>query len=195
VTRAAVVRDHYLRHQRRLLAAVAPLDERQLVARSGNATSIAFNLWHVARWADWLQCTLPSAVDGLRARVGPHDEIWAADALAARWGLAEETLGNAQTGMGMDEAASATLTLPPKADLVAYAERAFAAVDDMLAALDDELLDALVIVPPDRAPWMSSTAPRSVLYWILIYLDHGARHLGMVETLRGVAGLRGTTTV
>jgi hypothetical protein len=195
VTRAAVVRDHFLRHQRRLLAAVAPLDESQLRLRSGNATPIAFNLWHVARWADWLQCTLTSSVDGLRERIGARDEIWAAEALAARWGLAEATLGSAQTGMGMDDDVSAALPLPPKPELVAYAERAFAAADAMLAAVDDVLLDALVMVPRERAPWMSSSEPRSVLYWILIYLDHGARHLGMVEALRGAAGLRGTTTV
>jgi uncharacterized damage-inducible protein DinB len=194
VTRAATVREHYLRHQRRLLAAVAPLDDSQIRARTGNATSIAFNLWHVARWADWLQCTLRSSTEGLRTRLGPRDEIWASEGLATRWGLAAATLGNAQTGMGMDEDVSATLPLPAKAELVAYAERAFAAVDAVLVSLDDELLDAPVNVPRERAPWMSPEKPRTVLHWILIYLDHGARHLGMVETLRGIAGLRGTAT-
>ena len=194
MTRAETVREHYLRHQRRLLAVVAPLDESQIRARGGNATSIAFNLWHVARWADWLQCTLTSSTEGLRTRLGARDEIWASEGLATRWGLAAATLGNAQTGMGMDEEMSAALPLPPKAELVAYAERAFAAVDAVLVSLDDALLDAPVIVPRDRAPWMSPATPRTVLHWILIYLDHGARHLGMVETLRGIAGLRGTAT-
>jgi hypothetical protein len=195
MTRAEIVRNHYLRHQRRLLAAVAPLDESQMRARSGNATSIAFNLWHVARWADWLQCTLTSSTEGLRTRIGARDEIWASEGLAARWGLAEATLGNSQTGMGMDESASAALTLPPKAELVAYAERAFAAVDAVLKALNDEVLDAPAVIPRERVPWMSAAEPLTVMYWFLVYLDHGARHLGMVETLRGIAGLRGTATV
>jgi len=117
-----------------------------------------------------------------------------AEALAARWGLAEATLGNAQTGMGMDEDVSAKLALPVKADVVAYATRSFAAVDALLASVDDELLDELVRVPHDRTPWISQARPRTVLYWILLYLDHGARHLGMVETLRGIAGLEGTAT-
>jgi hypothetical protein len=187
VTRAEIVRNVYLRHQRPLLAAVAPLDESQMRARPGNATSIAFNLWHVARWADWLQSALVSSPEGLRTRIGPR--------VAARWGLAEATLGTSQTGMGMDDDVSAELPLPPKADLVAYAERAFTAVDDLLASLDDEALDAPASIPLDRTPWMSAADSSTVMQWILVYLDHGGRHLGMVETLRGIAGLRGTATV
>lgn len=164
-------------------------------ARSGNATSIAFNLWHVARWADWLQCTLSSSTEGLRKGIGPRDEIWVSEGLAARWGLAEATLGNSQTGMGMDDSASAALALPPKADVVAYAERAFAAVDAVLAALNDDALDAPAVIPRERVPWIRAVEPLTVMYWLLIYLDHGARHLGMVEALRGLAGLRGTATV
>jgi hypothetical protein len=195
VTRAEILRNHFLRHQRRLLAAVAHLDDSQMRARSGNATSIAFNLWHVARWADWLQCTLTSFTEGLHLPIGPRDEIWASEGLAARWGLAEAALGNSQTGMGMDDSASAALRLPPKADLVAYAELAFAAVDAVLVALNDDALDAPAVIPRDRAPWITAAEPLTVMYWFLIYLDHGARHLGMVETLRGIAGLRGTATV
>jgi len=46
-----------------------------------------------------------------------------------------------------------------------------------------------------RAPWLSSpTQYGTVGIWIATGIRHEARHLGMIEALRGAIGLRGTVT-
>ena len=61
-------------HQR-LLEIVDDLSEPQLIWRPGpHAPSIGFHLWHMARWADRLQATLPTMALAQSSDAMP--EIW-----------------------------------------------------------------------------------------------------------------------
>jgi DinB family protein len=184
----------YALGHRNVLDAVEELAEDQMRWRPPRTNSIAFNLWHIARWADHMQSVVGALTPGLRERVGPSGEIWTREALAARWGFPAGELGSAETGMGMDEGASAELPLPPKDDLVAYAARAFEAADRSVREVRDDDLTRNAEFDPATIPWASSSDYGTVAGWILGGIRHDSRHLGMIEALKGSMGLRGTAT-
>lgn len=172
----------------RLLEAAADLSEAQLHWWPGpHAPSAAFHLWHMARWADRVQATLPTMSAALAGRLGASGEIWEVQGLAAVWGWQGAQLGYGQTGMELGDDMAAALQLPAGPALLAYARAAFAAADRASGALDDGLLHEEGV---DIYGKVSSVA-----YVLLVHLAHAARHLGMVEALRGVQGMRGTATV
>jgi hypothetical protein len=172
----------------RLLEIVADLSEDQLSWRPGlYAPPIGFHLWHMARWADRVQATLPAMSAALGLRLGLGGEIWTQQALAHLWGWQTEQLGYGQTGMELSDDMAAELQLPPKEILVDYARQAFAAADRAIGTLDDQLLQERGVDIYGRES--------SVGYVLLVHLSHASRHLGMIEGLRGVQGLRGTATV
>ena len=186
----------YALNHRNALQAVGDVDEDQLRWRPPRSNSIAFNLWHIARWADHLQSILSTMTPALRDRIGATPEIWARAGLAAKWGLAAGELGNVETGMGMDEDASARLALPATKELLSYVNLAFAAADDAVGKVRDEDLTVSADLDAKRVPWLTSPAQYGTVgSWITVSLRHEARHLGMIEALKGAAGLRGTATV
>lgn len=191
---ADVIADMYALGHRNVLDAVNELAEDQMRWRPPRSNSIAFNLWHIARWADHMQSVVGSLTPGLRERLGPSDEIWRREALSAKWGFPSGGLGSAETGMGMDEDASAELPLPPKDDLVAYASGAFEAADRSVHAVRDDDLARAAEFDPARIPWASSKDYGTVAGWILGGIRHDSRHLGMIEALKGAIGMRGTAT-
>src|SRR5439155_3795249 len=132
-TAQAVVGCSALTHKR-VLHVIEDLDDAALHERSGRANSIGFNLWHIARWADWLQ----AQIGGTR---GEGDRsIWEREALPGRWHWDSAKLGASQTGMGMDESVSAELPLPPKSEIERYARASFSALEGSIAHLDEEML-------------------------------------------------------
>jgi DinB superfamily len=150
------------------------------------APSIGFHLWHIARWADLFQARFPGFAAGL-ARLGPNEQIWERDELAGAWGLTA-ALGRHETGWGLDDDASASLPLPSKDRLIAYASAAFEAATTVFSGLHDgELLDPTRNIYDADEDWI-------VLDHFHWYRGHGARHLGMIEALKGVLGMRGTAT-
>jgi uncharacterized damage-inducible protein DinB len=168
------------------LTAVADLSPEQVRRGSAGAPSIGFHLWHMARWADLLQAKLPEMTEELATRLSARLQIWESEALAARWGLTIEQLGGEATGMGMDDDVSATLALPGPEELAGYTRRAFGAVDEALAAVDDgQLAESCVDMYGART---------SVGTALLSHVSHMNRHLGMIEALKGAQGLRGTAT-
>jgi hypothetical protein len=172
----------------RLLEIVADLSGEQLGWRPDlHAPPIAFHLWHMARWADRVQATLPAMSAALGQRLGPGVEIWQANALARQWGWQTDDLGYGQTGMELGDELAAELQLPPKDILSDYARQAFAAADRALGVLDDQLLQERGVDIYGRV--------NSVGYVVLVHLSHASRHLGTIEGLRGMQGLRGTATV
>ena len=161
-------------------------DERSAARPAATAPSIGFHLWHTARWADLFQARFPTFAPSL-ARLGPKEEIWVRDRVAARWGL-EGELGRNDSGWGLDDDASGALRLPPPADLLLYAGDAFGAAVGVLAQLaDDELLVETGNIYGEDEVWL-------VVDHFSWHLGHGARHLGMIEALKGVLGMRGTVT-
>lgn len=172
----------------RLLEIVADLTEDQVAWRPDlHAPPIGFHLWHMARWADRVQATLPGMSPALEARLGARGEVWEINGLARQWGWENEQLGYGQTGMELGDELAAGLRLPHKDVLVDYASQAFAAADHAFAALDDQRLH-------ERGTDIYGQV-NSAAYVLLIHLSHASRHLGMIEALRGVRGLRGTATV
>jgi uncharacterized damage-inducible protein DinB len=172
---------------RRLLEISADLSDAQLRWSPGaRAPSIAFHVWHMGRWADRLQATLPGMTTLAQASE-PACELWETEALAQRWGWSPDTLGYGQTGMEMSDEAASNLKLPPTDALFDYASRAFAAADRAVAAIEDQQLEQRGIDIYEHE--------NSVGYVLLVHLSHASRHLGMIECLRGVQGLRGTATV
>jgi DinB family protein len=184
----------YALGHRNVLDAVQELDEDQMRWRPPRSNSIAFNLWHIARWADHMQWVVGSLTPGLRARLGTSGEIWTREALAAKWRFPAGSLGSVETGMGMDEDASAELPLPPKHDLIAYATRAFAAADRAVREVRDDDLARSAEFDPAMVPWTSKSEYGTVANWILGGIRHDSRHLGMIEALKGAMGMRGTAT-
>jgi uncharacterized damage-inducible protein DinB len=173
---------------RRLLEIVDDLSEPQLHWRPDtHAPSIAFHLWHMARWADRLQVTLPAMIVAPSQPTDTAPEIWETDALAQQWGWHAATLGYGQTGMEMSDDMAADLELPHKRVLIDYARQAFAAADRAVSVLEDHQLD-------ERGVDIYGQE-NSIGYVLLVHLSHASRHLGMIECLRGVQGLRGTATV
>jgi len=188
------IADVYALGHRNVLAAVKELGEDQMRWRPPRSNSIAFNLWHIARWADHMQSVVGALTPGLRERLGTSGEIWTRETLSAKWGFPATGLGSAETGMGMDEDASAELPLPPKDELVAYATRAFAAADRAVKEVRDDDLARGAEFDPASVPWASPAEYGTVAAWILGGIRHDSRHLGMIEALKGAVGLRGTAT-
>jgi hypothetical protein len=187
-TPADLLAAHYRRTNARVLAVVEELDDdRVRLAPAPGAHSVAFNLWHLARWADDLAAQVPAMTPVLTERLGPGRQIWEAEGLGSRWGFPAGVLGHHDTGMLMDDGAAAGLPMPPKAELIDYARRAFAAAERAVAAVGDQLLE-----PDGRGGSPASTA--IVGDAVATHLEHNNRHLGEIECLRGLLGLRGSAT-
>lgn len=193
-TVADEIADIYALGHRNVLEAVREVGEDQMRWRPPRSNSISFNLWHIARWADHMQSVVGALTPGLRERVGASIEIWTRESLSAKWGFPAGGLGAAETGMGMDEDASAELPLPPKGDLVGYATRAFEAADLAVREVHDDDLARTAEFDPATVPWVSPSDYGTVANWILGGIRHDSRHLGMIEALKGSVGLRGTAT-
>lgn len=161
---------------RLLLDGVAGLSDAQVVARPGGTLpSIAFHLWHSARWADY-DCEVCAGVP----------QVWLSGGYAARWRLPgiEDSDGGTGTGLGDDQAAA--LELPGTRDLMAYATAAFASLEATVAQLED---GRLALRPNPR-----ESGADSVEALLFMHLTHVNRHLGMVEAIKGLQGMRGTAT-
>ena len=143
----------------------------------GEANSIAFNLWHVARWDDSLFPAMARAVPELAATLGAPEELWSRDGLDRSWGLPAD-LGGGGAGTGLPGDVARGLVLPERDIVVSYARRAFDEFATHFAKLDDASL-GLTLAPKHE---------RTVGHWVLYYWEHAARHLGMIEALRGALG-------
>jgi hypothetical protein len=154
---------------------------------STTSPSIAFHVWHLARWADLLQSRIPGMTVGLGTKLGKGRQIWDAEGLAQEWGFAQFDLGGEATGMGMDEDVSAALPLPDRERLLGYAQRAFEAANRAVEAADEDALRESCTDLYGRETSVGAA--------IVGHLAHVNRHLGMIEALRGVHGLKGTATI
>lgn len=169
------------------LGAVEDLDDERFRSRPGSkAPSIAFHLWHTARWPDALQERFGSFAPQLVRFVG-REQIWTARQLAGTWGLGDR-LGEEATGMGLDDDASAALPLPARDDVVSYARQAFTAAEEVLRGVEDDEFFVWTADFYGEGDWV-------VIDHFGWHLTHASRHLGMSEALKGVLDVRGTATV
>lgn len=174
----AELAERYRVNQHSLLALVSGLTDEQL-AWSPNTTtpSAGFHVWHLARWADYLQAIIN----------GRGSQVWERQGLAAQWTLAAHGLGYAQTGMGMEAAEAADLPLPGRGRLLAYARSAFEAAQQAVARIDDgSFFDVYPGLQGEN--WHDGQIGPIVITW----MTHDNRHLGMIEALTGLQGIPGT---
>lgn len=175
----ASIAELYTTTHERILQATEPLSQAELDWSPGvTAPSIAFHLWHTARYADYVAEII----------WGPGSQIWEQERLAELWGLGTN-LGIAGTGMGLDDAASVTLPLPGKDTLLEYARRAFMHANAAAQSLTDE---QFFEVRQDR--YGIAYKEHILGPAVLMFLAHTSRHLGMIEALKGFQGMRGTAT-
>jgi hypothetical protein len=183
----------YLRTHALALAVAEEAREEQLhwQPQSGRH-SLAFHLWHMARWADHLQASLPGMTPELGRRLGSGLEIWTSEKIAQQWGLDTAALGFAQTGMMMGDDVAGQLRFPAKEQLVAYMRQVFAAAERAVQSLDEEQFYAPEQPQPlTEGIWQEGPVGNV----ILVHLTHDNRHLGMIECLRGLQLGSGTATI
>ena len=147
--------------------------------------SVAWQIWHIARWDDRFAEIIVEKTPELAGRFGPPSQIWATESLAKAWGLPVGRMGRRDTGTDMDDESADALRLPDKAVVLDYARRVFARLQAVLQAIPGTSL--FVVMPDD--PDGDSFAQN-----IMLYLDHVQRHLGMIEALRGLQGAAGIAT-
>ena len=155
-----------------MLTVIAELSDEQLGWRpSPKAHSIGFTLWHTARADDNVQADLTG---------GPL--LWESGGYAARWGHPERGVGT-----GWDDDRAAALPLPPKRELIEYVTRVFAAVDLGTGTVDDARFEL-----PIQSRFRGTDSTYGEV--MLVCLSHDNRHLGEMEYIKGLLGLRGTAT-
>lgn len=166
-------------------------DEQIHWSPSGNH-SIAFHLWHIARWTDHFQAALPGMTPVLSTRLEAGREVWQSTGLARQWQFDGIDLGFAETGMEMEHEAATTLPFPPKAALLDYLRRVFAATAHSVQAIDDEQFQATEqLQASTEGIWGESTVGDA----LLTHLTHNNRHLGMMECLLGLQTGSGSATL
>jgi DinB superfamily len=168
----------YCATQDDMLDLVAGLTDEQIVWTPNETTpSIGFHIWHLARWADYLQ----EIINGLGS------QLWEKEGLAARWDMETESLGYAQTGMSMDDKTAMTLRIPTKDLLLDYARRAFASAQQAVERISDaefyKIYEGL-----HGENWHDGHIGPIISTW----MTHDNRHLGMIECLIGIQGMHGT---
>jgi DinB superfamily len=160
-----------------LLATIEGLSEEQIQARPGGTlASIAFQIWHTARWADH---------DG-EAHYGGGKQIWYSQGFSQRWNLAGLDQSDSATGTGLGDDQAAALALPGKQELITYASAAFAAMERLVEDLNASQLAT-------QTGSLESTGG-SIQTLLFTHLSHVNRHLGMIEAIKGLLGQRGTAT-
>ncbi|HSS60636.1 MAG TPA: DinB family protein [Candidatus Limnocylindrales bacterium] len=178
---AQVVQRFYALTHERLLKVSEDIAPEQFAWSAGPSLhSVAWQLWHAARWDDFLGAHI-------QADFGrePATQVWERESLAERWSLSPGSLGRRDAGTGMDDAAAERMRLPAQAEVVGYARRAFEFIEAAIAAIPDDQL--LSTAKDDRD---GDTNLDNVFF----YFEHLNRHLGMIEAIRGLQGLTGSAS-
>jgi hypothetical protein len=167
-----------------ILQLVEGLSDEQLAWQPHpSATSIAFNVWHLARWTDYLQAQIPKTTPVLSQRLAPRKQVWHAEDLARKWGLDPASLGEVQAGNELGVLAT-QIHLPGQDVLLEYLRRCYTLEEQALAALDNQQFQ-------ERRTDGAGPPDQTVGYWVMWYLVHEWEHLGMMRYLQGLHDLRG----
>ena len=177
---ASLVRFYRLTHER-LLTVSQNLSTEQFSWSAGPSLhSVAWQLWHSARWDDFFAAHL-------QADFGrdPRTEVWLREGLGRRWSFASGSIGRRDAGTGMDDASAEEMRFPEQASVVDYSRLAFDFAISAISAIPDHELTIVAKDDPDGDTYLDN---------ILIYYEHLNRHLGMIEAIRGLQGLSGSAT-
>ena len=150
--------------------AIADLSLEQLHWRANDhGCPIAFILWHYYRTQDNI----------IQFVLQRKPTVWLEEGWDERFGLDRIAQG---TGMSLGDAQ--TLRITSREDFLAYMDGVAKATDAFLAGLDDEALEQTTTVKPvGEMPIRDAIGN--------MCLNHGFTHLGEIQHLRGLQGLRG----
>jgi len=176
----SLLRAYKLTHER-LLKAGEELSPEQFAWSAGPSLhSVAWQLWHAARWDD----VFGSYFHKVMAQ-DPRQQVWERESLTGKWGLAEGSMGRRDTGTEMSDEMAEEIRFPDQKDVVSYARLVFAYAEEAIELMSEEQLLAVPKVDPEGDSRLDN---------LLIYLEHLSRHLGMIESIRGLQGLVGSST-
>ena len=145
------------------------------------APSCKWHLWHMARWADYVQSLLSPVVDE------KTPELWEFSGVADEWGFDGVDLGMWGAGSGLGNENGKSLPLPSVPKVRAYAKESFALLEIRVGKLDDTTFNAPL------TDWHNNET--NVGDAMVGYIAHANRHLGMLEAISGVLGKDGSVTV
>ena len=167
-----LLRFYKLTHER-LLKAAEDLPSEEFAWSAGPSLhSVAWQLWHAARWDDVFASYFHRAL-----AKDPRAQVWERESLADRWSLASGSMGRRDTGTEMSDEAAEELRFPAQEEVLGYARLAFAYVEEAITLIPDDELLTLAKDDPDGDTKLDN---------VLIYLEHLSRHLGMIESIRGL---------
>jgi hypothetical protein len=181
---------HYHKCHEAALALVADLSEDQFRWRpTPGPQSIGWNLWHIARWDDFMAEVLLEQTPSL-GHLGPPRQVWKERNVATLWALNSVDLGLEEGGTSLTDLQAAAITLPSKRAVIEYATEAFDHLDAILPELDDSL------IPRALPTIFTQTFPTHDPYGdnVTEFLNHAYEHLGTMEAVKGLLGLRGGVT-
>lgn len=188
---AEMIIDAYCNVHRMMLAFLQKRSDEELRWNMGSGNPMAWHGWHVARWVDHFQAAVPGMTAVLGQRLGTGVQIWYSEGIADKWGFSNKDLGYDETGMHMPDEAARQLSFPARSLLLDYVERTFAAAERAVGAIDAEQFGSHEQPQPmTEGIWGDSTVGAA----LLSHLTHAYRHLGMMESLLGLQGQRGTAT-
>ncbi len=164
------------------------LDDAQLAWKPANySTSIGFHLWHLARESDYLKAAIIQYFPELGPDFGAAEQIWHAESLVEKWGFPAD-LGETEVGTGISDETAATLPIPPRAELLDYLHRSYAAIEQFVELLDTRYPQ------PERAGDALWPRIERIRVNLLGFLMHDGRHLGMMECIKGLQTGFGSAT-
>jgi hypothetical protein len=150
--------------------AIADLTPDQLVWRANdNGCSISFVLWHYVRTEDNI----------IQFVLQRKPTVWMEGKWDEKFGLHPTAQG---TGMTLEQAQA--LKLEPKGDFQKYMQEVWKATDAFLADKDDAFLAQKTTVKP-----LGEMAIQNAIGNMC--LTHGFTHLGEIQHIRGLMGLKG----
>lgn len=149
---------------------IADLTSDQLVWRANDrGCSISFVLWHYVRTEDNI----------IQFVLQRKPTVWMEGKWHDKFGLHPTAQG---TGMSLEDAQA--LKIEPKEEFQKYMQDVWKTTDAFLADKDDNFMQEMTTVKPlGEMPIQSAIGN--------MCLTHGFTHLGEIQHLRGLMGLRG----
>jgi hypothetical protein len=151
------------------------------------APSIKWHVWHMARWADYVQSLLAPVTAGESDHSNVGTQLWDALGIADDWGFDDRSLGTWGVGTQVSDDEAQALPLPSLGRVVGYARSTFEMLERRFAEIDDGIFEMPFI------DWHSTDT--TVGDASIGYIAHVNRHLGMIEALRGMRGQHGSATI
>jgi uncharacterized damage-inducible protein DinB len=188
ITPLVAIMNYYHDANADALKKVSDLSDEQFAWRPRPAcNSVAFLLWHIARWEDHMQATVPGMTEELSRRLPPSQQIWERDQLATKWGFDQLQLGELELGTGFDRNVSDEPPWPQKETLLEYARQTFAAVEHAISFIDEAQFEEIERSQFDDE-YMKETMEQSVTVGnaVMEHLVHTYHHLGEIYYLIGL---------